>query len=495
MDPPERVGPGVADPHDVVAGRYRLDRSLGTSRMAEVYLATDTLLKRSVAVKRLPPTATRNATATARFAREARALARVNDPHVVTVFDVVVDDGRPFLVMELVDGMTLRDLIDRQGSLDPARVVSISSEICTGLVAIHACGIVHRDMKPSNVFLTTSGSVKIGDFGIASVASDVTLTRAGDVFGSAPYVSPEQVTGDPVDGRADVYGLGCMMFEMATGRQPFVGDDPAALAYQHVHATPMRADTLDPRIPVALASTIDRSLAKDPADRPGSAEELRRSLASISVSTATDVGDVATEPLPPLLVTDVIPAVRPTPAALPPPRPPRPSSPILWIAGLIAAIILLLVLDPIGGGTVPVVVAKSPTTHRSPSPATSPSPAASTASPTPPPATGSIDGAATSMVGLINDVISSGSVGEHLVRDLQRGEEEVVRALQEGDVEKARDELGRLQEKLAKGVDHSEISPEDAQRVDDAIQVLAATLGAEAEQGNGHGGEGNGDGD
>ena len=269
MDPPPRVDPNVVDTHEVVAGRYRLDRSLGTSGMAEVFAATDLRLRRSVAVKRLPSSAMQDATAKARFAREARALARVNDPNVVTVFDIVVDDGRPFLIMELVNGMTLRQLIDAEGRLDPARVVSIADGICSGLAAVHACEIVHRDMKPSNVFLTPSGVVKIGDFGIASVARDVTLTRAGEVFGSAPYVAPEQVTGDPVDPRADLYALGCVMFEMATGRAPFVGDDPAALAYQHVHATPERADAVVPHVPAALASTIDRLMAKDPADRPG----------------------------------------------------------------------------------------------------------------------------------------------------------------------------------------------------------------------------------
>ena len=154
--------------------------------MAEVFVATDLQLRREVAVKRLPSSAVEDATANARFAREARALARVNDQHVVTVFDIVVDDGRPFLIMELVDGTTLRDLIDAEGRLEPARVISIASGICSGLAAVHANGIVHRDMKPSNVFLTTSGAVKIGDFGIASVASDVTVTRAGEVFGSAP---------------------------------------------------------------------------------------------------------------------------------------------------------------------------------------------------------------------------------------------------------------------------------------------------------------------
>jgi serine/threonine-protein kinase len=480
MEPPPRADREAIGPNEVVAGRYRLDRSLGASGMAEVFVATDLQLRRGVAVKRLPSSAMEDVTAQARFAREARALARVNDPHVVTVFDIVVDDGRPFLVMELVDGMTLSELIRREGRIDPARLVSIAEDICSGLAAVHACGIVHRDMKPSNVFLTASGAVKIGDFGIASVASDVTVTRAGEVFGSAPYVSPEQVTGDPVDARADLYSLGCVMFEMATGRPPFVGDEPAALAYQHAHTTPERADAVVRQVPTALASMIDRLLAKDPADRPESADELRRALETMAASTASDAGDIATQPLPPLPATDVLPvASPPASAAMPPRQPPRPSSPILWIVWLVAGIVVLLVLNAIFGGTDPAVDAKTLAQPRSHSPSTtaSTSPTASPASPSPPSATG-VEDATAALIGLIDEFGSSGAVEGHLAKDLEHGTDEVVRALDGGDDDKALDALSRLQDKVDKGLDKGEISSEDAHRLGDAISRLATAIGA-----------------
>ncbi len=482
MEPPSRAGRDAVGPHGVVAGRYRLDRTLGASGMAQVFVATDLQLRREVAVKRLPSAAMEDATAKARFAREARALARVNDPHVVTVFDIVVDDGRPFLVMELVEGMTLRELVDAEGRLDPARVVSIATGICSGLAAVHARGIIHRDMKPSNVFLTRSGAVKIGDFGIASVASDVTVTRAGEVFGSAPYVSPEQVTGDPVDARADLYSLGCVMFEMATGRPPFAGDDPAGLAYQHVHATPERADTLIPGVPAPLASTIERLMAKDPAERPESAEELRHSLEAMPLPTLTDVGEVPTQPLAPVAATDVLPMV---PPPLPPRRPPRSPSPLPWIAGLVLGIVLLLVLNAIYGGAEPAVGARTPATHPSPSPASSASSALSPRSPVPtPPTSGSVDDATAALTGLVQELVSSGAVDDHLARDLQHGVDDVGRALSEGDAGRVLDSLGGLQDEVDKGLEHGEISSKDAQRLDEAIKALAAAVDSSAGSGD-----------
>jgi eukaryotic-like serine/threonine-protein kinase len=486
MEPPARADPGSVDPHEVVAGRYRLDRSIGTSGMAEVFIATDLQLRRSIAVKRLPSTAMEDATAQARFAREARALARVNDPNVVTVFDIVVDDGRPFMIMELVEGTTLRDLVDAERRLEPARVISIASGICSGLAAVHANGIVHRDMKPSNVFLTTSGAVKIGDFGIASVASDVKVTRAGEVFGSAPYVSPEQVTGDQVDPRADLYSLGCVMFEMATGRPPFAGDDPAALAYQHVHTKPERADALVQGFPPALASMIDRLMAKDPEDRPESADAVLRSLEAMPLPSASDVGDVSTQRLTPVAATDLLPEAAPLRRPpLPPRQPPRSSSSLLWSAGLVAGIILLLVVHSIYGGAGSAVRAKTPAKPRSSSPAMSPTPGPSPPSPIPSsPSVGSVESATTALIGLVQELISSRAVDEHLARDLQHGVEDISRALNGGEATKIMDSLGRLQDKTDNGLERAEISSQDAQRLDEAINALASAIDASAGSGD-----------
>jgi serine/threonine-protein kinase len=472
MDPPWG-DPDRIDAGEVVAGRYRLDRSLGASRMSEVFAATDLRLGRRVAVKRLPPSGARDATAEARFAREARALARVNDPNVVTVFDIVVERGRPLLVMELVEGTTLRHLLDREGPLDAGRAVPIGVGICSGLEAVHARGIVHRDLKPSNVFLTPSGTVKIGDFGIARVADDVTVTRTGEVFGSAPYVAPEQVSGDPVDARADLYALGCVLFEMTTGRPPFEGGDPASLAYRHVHATPERADAVDPTVPNALASIIERLLAKDPADRSASASEVRRSLEGLPAVAAPAGDEAPTEPLPPASATDRLPA-------LPPPPPRRPTSWIPWAAVLALGIVLLLVLNALTAASGSNDPAQGPAPRPSASGSASPPPSPRSPNPTPTPAT--TGDPLNALLALVDQLGSTGAVDDHLARDLDHHTDELQRALDEGDGRKADDALHHLQDAVDKGLDHGEISPEDAARLDQAILLVATTVDGDEDQ-------------
>lgn len=453
--------------------------------MAEVFEATDLSLRRRVAIKRLAPATMADATARLRFAREARALARVGHPNVVAVFDAVEDGGQLFLVMELVDGTTLREVLDEAHHLDPERAASIASGICSALAAVHARGIVHRDVKPSNVFVTASGAVKLGDFGIARLESDVRLTRTGEVFGSAPYVAPEQVTGGPVDARTDLYSLGCVAFEMGTGRPPFEGDDPATLAYRHVHEPPPRADALAPWMPASLTATIDRLLSKDPADRPATAEEVRRSLDSIARRTPSVPGDVPTEPLTPAPETKRLPE--------PPSRggSHQRRRALLWVAGLGSAIALVLVLVALFGGSRLASSGSgrpSPTLGSSPdaSPAGSPaSPAVSTSTPTTSASTtGSNPSASEALVGVVGELESSGVLGGRLARDLQHGVDAVIRALDKGDGEDVLRSLAEMQDKLDQGLERGEISPEEAHLVSDAIRQLASTIGESAGQGD-----------
>jgi serine/threonine-protein kinase len=486
MERTSRARPAGVATNEIVIDRYRLDRPLGTSRMAEVFVATDQLLGRSVALKRLASVAAADATARERFAREARALARVNHPNVVVVFDTDEDDdGRPFLVMELVEGITLRALLDREGRLDPARAVAIAIGICSGLAAVHGRGIVHRDVKPSNVFLSPSGTVKIGDFGIASVASDVTLTRTGEVFGSAPYVSPEQLTGGPVDARTDLYGLGCILFEMVSGRPPFLGEDPASLAYQHVHAKPERADAIVPTLPLELASTIDRLLAKDPAERPQSADKARRALQEVP-STPVESDNATTQPLGPVSATDVLPTA-------PPSTPPvttrrsrsrsRPRS--LWVAGVVLGVVALLAVNAMYGGAKPAAASRTSAPHASPRASTSPTPSLSPSVTTPTtPVTDPVSGAVASLVGLVQQMESSGGVSGDLATDLQRGLSDLTQGLDRGDGGAVLHALGYMRDKVDKGLEHGDISSASAQQLDNAILRLESLVGGNDQQGD-----------
>ena len=490
---------------EVMASRYRLDEWLGTGGMAEVFVATDLVLGRLVAVKRLPPSAVVDETARARFAREARALARVNHPNVVTVFDAIEGDGQPFLVMELVDGTTLRDALDRKIDLSPTRALEIASGITSGLAAVHEQGIVHRDLKPSNVFLTTTGAVKIGDFGIARIASDPALTRTGEMFGSAPYIAPEQVKGDAVDARADLYALGCVMFEMLAGRPPFEGGDPMSLTYHHVHTDPTRIETLVPAIPSELASIVHQLLAKDPEDRPRTADDVGTALAAVEI--APETGPETADEIVPDVAPDIIPAITPTvpllrtPTAVLPPRPPdagRPHVPLSswlpWAVLVALGAAALLVLNAVTGGDLGAASPhpRSPRTSTQSSSAKSTSPNPTSAAPTP--GVGSPSEAAAALVSLVQELDSVGALGGHLAQDLEHGADEVLRDLEHGDGDKALEEIAHMRDELATALDHEEVSPDDAQRIQAAIDRLASSVdqlgstgsgGSQDEGGNG----------
>jgi eukaryotic-like serine/threonine-protein kinase len=278
----------------LLGGRYELDGVVGRGGMAEVYRARDIRLDRIVAVKTLREDLARDQTFQARFRREAQSAASLNHPSIVAVYDTGEDTADPahvpYIVMEYVDGRTLRELLRDDRRLLPERALEITDGVLRALDYSHRNGIVHRDIKPGNVMLTRSAEVKVMDFGIARAVSDsqATMTQTAQVIGTAQYLSPEQARGERVDARSDLYSTGCLLYELLTGRPPFTGDSPVAIAYQHVRENPIPPSRVDPEIPAWADSIVLKAMAKDPADRYQSAAEMRtdiqRALSGVPVA-------------------------------------------------------------------------------------------------------------------------------------------------------------------------------------------------------------------
>lgn len=273
MEEPRRLG-----------GRYELGSVLGRGGMAEVYLAHDTRLGRTVAVKTLRVDLARDPSFQARFRREAQSAASLNHPAIVAVYDTGEDyvDGVsiPYIVMEYVDGSTLRELLHSGRRLLPERTLEMTVGILQALEYSHRAQIVHRDIKPANVMLTRTGQVKVMDFGIARAMGDsgMTMTQTAAVIGTAQYLSPEQAKGEQVDARSDLYSTGCLLYELLAVRPPFVGDSPVAVAYQHVREEPQPPSNFDPEITPEMDAIVLKALTKDPDYRYQSADEMRADI-------------------------------------------------------------------------------------------------------------------------------------------------------------------------------------------------------------------------
>jgi serine/threonine-protein kinase len=265
----------------VFNGRYELHRRLARGGMADVFLARDQLLDRPVAVKVLFPEFATDPSFVERFRREAQSAANLNHPNIVSVFDWGQEQGTYFIVMEYVDGRSLAGILGTEGPLHPQRAAEVTSDIAAALGFAHRNGVIHRDVKPGNVLISPQGQVKVTDFGIAramGAGAEENLTQAGSVMGTATYFSPEQAQGLPLDPRSDLYSLGVVLYEMVTGKPPFSGDSPVAIAYKHVQEQPVPPRDVNTNVPTDLEAIDMKLLAKNPAQRYPSAEDLRADL-------------------------------------------------------------------------------------------------------------------------------------------------------------------------------------------------------------------------
>ena len=319
-----------------LGGRYRIERELGRGGMAKVFLGTDTVLGRTVAVKVLAPQYADDDSFVQRFRREAQAAASITHPNIVSVFDTGSDDGVHFIVMEYVEGRTLAEILAGGGRILPDRAIDIAIDVDRALEAAHARGVIHRDIKPGNIMLDPRGDVKVTDFGIARVTTTAdTVAQTAAIMGTAAYLSPEQAQGLPNDGRSDIYSLGCVLYEMVTGRPPFLGDSPVAVASKQVLEQPVPPSRLNPDVTGDLDAVILRALAKNPANRYQSADEMRADLERAKRGLPV----LAT----PLLVAGATQVLGPPPAhateVLPPPEPERGTN---WVPIVVTLILIAL---------------------------------------------------------------------------------------------------------------------------------------------------------
>lgn len=285
------------DKGTILKQRYKILRHIGSGGMAEVYLAEDLLLSRQVAIKILRDQFNDDKTLLNQFKHEAQSAARLSNPSIINIFDVCEEDGKSFIVMEYVEGKTLKDLLEEKGRLSPYNAVCLAEEIAAGLSHAHRRNIIHCDIKPHNILITESMHPKIADFGIARMISSMTMVYTNSVIGSVHYLSPEQASGKPITAQSDIYSLGIVLYEMLTGHVPFDGNTAVAVAMMHVEKTPPPLSTYVEGLPECLQHVIDKALAKDLTKRYATAEEMRQDLNNIKNKMEKD-GDGADCALP-----------------------------------------------------------------------------------------------------------------------------------------------------------------------------------------------------
>lgn len=469
----------------LLGGRYRLDQVLGRGGMAVVWRADDQRLGRFVAVKVLDRAELDDPSALARFEREARTVARLAHPNIVTVHDVGVDDGVPYLVMELVTGRSLADrLVDGPIPVDEA--VRIAGQVCAALEAAHAAGVVHRDVKPANILLTPMGAVKVCDFGIAH-GPDGAWRRTGTATGTSEYMAPEQLADGAVDHRVDLYALGCVMYAMLTGQPPFSGDSPQRVGWQHLHetATPLAARRAG--LPPELTELVDQLLAKNPAARPASAADvlarLPRSSAPRSSAPQALTEPTLTAVAPPdvsirgsaavLQRTQMMPALDYADAPRTVPERGIRLSPA-WIAALAVGIIALVVV------TIVALTQGRPGTQAGP-PVSTPSAAATSASTAPSaapstPPIGTPAQAIDAIQAALRQQENANQLDKDAANDLSHQLNDIQHRLGHDNSGKSADKVDELRHMLASALDDGNITQAGYDAVSPLVDQLAALM-------------------
>jgi hypothetical protein len=449
----------------VLAGRYALGAPLGAGGMGQVYRARDRVLERTVAVKVLSPAATQDRELVARFGREARAAAALHHPNIVAVFDSGAHGDLPYLVMEYVDGQSLARLLRQEGMLEPRRAAEVGRQVCQALAAAHAAGLVHRDITPGNLLVDPAGLVKVADFGIAKLAAATTMTGDGMLLGTAAYLSPEQAQGRPVDGRSDLYALGCVLYELVTGAPPFAGDSSVAVAARQVTEQPIPPSDRNPRVSPALEAVVLTALAKQPAARYQSAaamaQDLDRAIANAGADSMPLVDPGAGLP------TDRLPSLIPAGAATVPMASAARRRPgwVPWALVAALGIIVLVAVALWPRGVDPPAAQQQPTGPPA-STAAPPATPAATTQPTQP--QGELPAALANLAQVITAGQQQGMV-DNSAQDLLKQAEEVLRAADEGKAEDVDKKLQHLHRKTDEQIDKGKIRGPAATQVRQAV--------------------------
>lgn len=480
----------------VLGGRYRLDSALGRGGMATVWAGRDLRLERPVAVKLLDAQGAADSVAAERFRREAHAVARLSHPNIVAVHDFDVDDGTPYLVMELLTGRSVDDMLV-DGPLPITEAVTIATQAARALSAAHAAGVVHRDIKPANLLVNDSGgngnhsddAVKVLDFGIAQLqhVEQPALTRTAMAMGTSHYMAPETARGERAGPKADLYGLGCTLYAMLTGAPPFVGNSPIAVLHKQVTEFPPAVTASRPDVPPALDALVAELLAKDPGRRPATAGAVAARLAALPapgmpVGALAATGAMPTAPVP-VYETALPPDVhighdggRPTAR-----RYVLPAAAAVVVAVLVAAGLMLWwgggPGTPSAGGS----TAGPPPTGR---------PAASSPAPTSQPATPA--GRLARLRQLVKQQVDAGEINSDAARALNKRLDEIGKALRRGKNDDAADRVDGLRDSLDEMRDDGKVSDTGYSTLTPAVDSLAVSL--PTDDGNGDNGKGNDDG-